>query len=195
MTLNLKLVAKPPNSKFSDGPKDKVKIVRSVILHTANKIAKEIRTRGRADIKAGGNFKKNFIKAFFSMKLRKSLTGGSVSIVRVGSHVPFFGIYEYGGEIVGHPLLWIPIGDAALPHASKYEKTFKTKLVKIISKKGVPLLVVNPNSKKGIKGELLYFGVKSVHEKKIFHIREIANSESARVSEYYRGFMSSELSK
>jgi hypothetical protein len=166
------------------GAKFAVKKLQNAVQHAANKVAKEIRIRGREDIAGAGNFGKRFISAFYSRRLRKTAGG---TIVQVGSKIPFFSIFEMGGVVHGKPLLWIPIGDKALPRASSYTDTYDQKLVRITSRKGTPLLVTNPISADE-PGELLYFGVHSVTIPKKFHIGSIVRGEVASIGGYLQTY-------
>jgi hypothetical protein len=115
-----------------------------------------------------------------AFKQRKE-PGTSRTVVTVKHNIPFAEIFEEGGIVKGKPLLWIPISterDAVGVRARRYN----LRLFRIKSKKGTSLLITP-------KGKPKYFGVRSVTEPKLFHIRQIADDEAKRAGEYFRSFL------
>ena len=103
------------------------------------------------------------------------------TIVTVKHNIPFAEIFEEGGVVRGKPLLWIPISterDAVGVRARK----FNLPLFRITSKRGTPLLIT-------AKGKPKYFGVRSVREPKLFHIRQIADNEARHAGDYFHFYL------
>lgn len=170
--------------KPGQGPKDAAKAqsarLRKAIISTAYKIAAEVQQRGRVDIAQAGSFGPNWIFGLRAFKQRKE-AGTRRTIVTVKHNIPFAEIFEEGGVVKGRPLLWIPIStekDAVGVRARK----FNLPLFRITSKKGTPLLITP-------KGKPKYFGVRSVREPKLFHIRRIADDEAKRAGEYFHSYL------
>lgn len=123
-----------------------------------NMIASMMKTEVTADIQSAGNFGKDFIDG-----LSVTVDGDAI-ITKLDA--PGASIFESGGTIHGHPMLWLPISgtDAVGVQASDYgDQLFS------VNRKagGVPLLFsIKDRAPK-------YFGVPSVTIPKKFHIAEI----------------------
>ena len=61
-------------------------------------------------------------------------------------------------------------------------RRYNLRLFRIKSKKGTPLLITP-------KGKPKYFGVRSVTEPKLFHIRQIADDEARRAGDYFHFYL------
>lgn len=124
----------------------------------ANMIASMMLQEVSADIRSAGNFGEKYLEGL-------SVTVEDNTITTT-LDAPGAAIFESGGTISGHPLLWLPISgtDAVGIPASEYgDKLFS------VNRKigGVPLLFsVRDHAPK-------YFGVPSVTIPKKFHIAEV----------------------
>ena len=110
-----------------------------------------------------------------------TIRGTRRTIVTVKHSIPFAEIFEEGGGVKGRPLLWIPIStekDAVGIRARK----FNLPLFQITSKRCTPLLITP-------KGKPKYFGVRSVTEPKLFHIRQIADNEARHAGKYFHSYL------
>jgi len=170
--------------KPGQGPKDAAKAqsarLRKAITSTAYKIASEVQQRGRVDIAQAGRFGPNWIFGLRAFKQRRE-AGTRRTVVTVKHNIPFAEIFEEGGVVKGRPLLWVPISterDAVGVRARR----FNLKLFQIKSRKGTPLLITP-------KGTPKYFGVRSITEPKLFHIRQIADEVAKRAGEYLRSYL------
>lgn len=152
----------------------------AAFLGTANDIANEIRTKGRADIEAAGNFGSRW-SAGLDVDVKmvpKSFTAS----VKVTHRIKYFSIFETGGSIVGSPLLWIPFSYTGLKISPrKYAAAFGLFFVQ--SKRGLPMLF----SMKDRKPK--YFGVSAVSIQKRFHISEISEQAAAQAQSFYNARM------
>jgi hypothetical protein len=170
--------------KPGQGPKDAAKAqsarLRKAITSTAYKIAAQVQQRGRIDIAEAGRFGPNWIFGLRAFKQRKE-AGTRRTIVTVKHNIPFAEIFEEGGVVRGRPLLWIPFSDAK-DAVGVRARRYNLRLFRIKSKKGTPLLITP-------KGKPKYFGVHSVTEPKLFHIRQIAADEAKRAGEYFHFYL------
>lgn len=170
--------------KPGQGPTDAAKAqsarLRKAITSTAYKIASEVQQRGRVDIAQAGRFGPNWIFGLRAFKQRKE-AGTDRTVITVRHNIPFAEIFEEGGVVKGKPLLWIPFSDAK-DAVGLRARRFNLKLYQIKSRKGTPLLITP-------KGQPKYFGVRSITEPKLFHIRQIAGDEAKRAGEYFHFYL------
>ena len=170
--------------KPGQGPKDAAKAqsarLRKAITSTAYKIASEVQQRGRVDIAQAGRFGPNWIFGLRAFKQRKE-PGTRRTVVTVKHNIPFAEIFEEGSVVKGKPWLWIPFSDAK-DAVGVRARRFNLKLFRIKSRKGTPLLITP-------KGKPKYFGVRSIREPKLFHIRQVAGEVAKRTGEYFRSYL------
>lgn len=153
----------------------------AAFLGAANDIANEIRTKGRADIQAAGNFGARW-SAGLDVSVDLPATKSFAAKIAVTHKIKYFSIFETGGPIVGKPLLWIPFSYTGLKiSASKYAKAFG--LFYVENKRGLPMLF----SMKDRKPK--YFGVSAVTLAKRFHISEISEQTAAKAQSFYNARM------
>jgi len=165
--------------------------VRSAIRGAASDAAVEIEARGDADIEAGGNFGERWTDAF---KADVSQGGGNIRI-----DVGFDGddtvnvawpVFEYGANIMGKPLLAIPLSFAGVPQGL-FARDYPGGLTTHRSSDGVrkssggnPLLYSIEDY------QPKYFLTKSVYVPQKWHLREIIRQVANELKNYFKDRMS-----
>jgi hypothetical protein len=178
MSIRIKLGQRRVGDRFQSNYRDTGRVLSSVSKQTAQEGARRIKTKGDADIRAGGNFGARWTNSF-----QAEVTGSRQSwIIRVFSTISYFLIHEYGGTIMGKPLLWIPL---PWNKTKKRARDFGQPLFRVDREGKNPLLMV----KRGKKAEAMYVGVKSVKLKRRFHIRRIIQETARQMPAIYRGFI------
>ena len=170
--------------KPGQGPKDAAKAqsarLRKAITSTAYKIASEVQQRGRVDIAQAGRFGPNWIFGLRAFKRRKEAgtrrTSSRSSTTSRSPRSSRKAASSRAGRCCGYRSA--PRSDAVGVRARRYN----LRLFRIKSKKGTPLLITP-------KGKPKYFGVRSVTEPKLFHIRQIADDEAKRAGEYFHSYL------
>ena len=134
---------------------------RDIIKQAAEQCANEIRERSRADVGA--------TSTYFANKLTvpvKRISGGfEIDVIQRPAYSK---VFEFGGTSVGKPMLWIPVSGKGRA------KTFRGKLYR---PRGKNVLVGSRD------GKVKFIGVKSITNRKRFHLREIAQQEAAKLSQ------------
>lgn len=164
MKITVDRVAAPKWKRNLAGLKDRVDAALST---AANMIASMIQDAARADIASAGNF-----GAAWQTGLHVEVEQSGLNKMRIAMYHddPRAGIFETGGTIQGHPLLWLPFsGNPRI--ADNSEDLFSA-----TSKSGKPLLL-----SKATKTPK-YFGVPQVSIPQKFHLRET----QSRVLENFR---------
>jgi hypothetical protein len=138
---------------------------------TKNMIASMIKTRSIADIESAGNFGTDYTGA-----LTVEVDSDTITTTL---DAPGASIFETGGTIQGHPLLWIGISgtDAEGTRASNYSDGLFS-----VNRKagGVPLLFsVRDHTPK-------FFGISSVFIPKKFHLEEIQTSVMENFTDVFK---------
>lgn len=140
----------------------------------ANMAASMIQEKARADIASSGNFAGDWVTG-----LHVKVEGEGLKNMRISMYhdKPEAEIFEKGGEIEGHPLLWIPISgtDAEGTRARNYGDG----LFSAFSRKGTPLLFsISDKMPK-------YYGIESVTVPKKWHLNEIQKSVMANFRQLF----------
>jgi hypothetical protein len=157
--------------KFSE------KMVKST-QSAARRAQAEIEERGRADIRAGGNFGSDRWQQGFRAKLSfKSRTDINI---RVTHAVFYWKVFEFGARIVGRPMLWIPLSFAK-DAIGKRARDFPGRLFRVNRLGKAPLLMSDDGPK--------YFGKESVTIPKKWHLRQIIKEVSREMNKFYREAM------
>lgn len=138
------------------------------ITAAANQVRSMIEDAARADIAASGNFGTRWISG-----LHVNMTATQNNMILSMTHdIEYAGIFETGGVIQGHPMLWLPLSgtDAEGVRASEYGGLVSSRNPR---RSGRPLLFsINDKLPK-------YFGIESATIPKKWHLNDIINSASA----------------
>jgi hypothetical protein len=170
----LELSLKIDATAFKDGMDATVEKFDHAFKVAANMIASMMKQAMTEDIKGAGNFGEKYLQG-----LSVEVDGDTITTRLDG---PGADLFEKGGTISGHPLLWLPISgtDAVGVQAKDYgDQLFS------VNRKagGVPLLFsVKDHAPK-------YFGVPSVTIPQKFHLAEIQN----KVMENFEGIFKDAL--
>lgn len=138
--------------------------------------------------------KKNIASAGFgarwqnSLKTRTTFEDDSMSLL-VFDTIPYFGVFEEGGAISGHPVLWIPLptvplGVGGRPLTPKAASARFGKLVSINRQGHRPLLAAKIEGRHA-RAVPLYVGVSRVTEPKRFAIKAIIDDVIASLPELF----------
>lgn len=152
---------------------------RKAIVAAATRAKTEIETRGRADIRAGGNFGSERWQQGFQAKLSYTSVGNAV--IRVTHSVKYWKVFEFGARIMGKPMLWIPLAFATAAKLKVRARDYPGRLFRVDRKGKAPLLL----DKTGPQ----YFGKQSVTIPKKFHLRQVVREVSRNMRQYYNEAM------
>lgn len=181
MTIKVILQAKQAGQQLVHGVKiAQDRIVRSVAA-TMRDAAAEILKRGRADIRAGGNFRKRWTDALHADPVQTS----TASIINVFHTIPYFRVFEFGATIKGKPLLWIPLKFARDAKGVR-ARDYPGRLFRVDRSGKAPLLLSVTDKKPK------YFGKAQVRIPRKFHIRTIAAEVSRQLRDFYSRHFRSE---
>lgn len=132
------------SERYADCTHDEYKKMTKALDRTAAKLTKMIRTADRKEMKKAGRFKA------YALSVRSTRDGMDRKITVRSNFV--LGLFEKGGVVKGHPLLWIPF--STIPNALQMSlRDYPQSLVRVDRPGKVPLLV-----KRG-GGEPQLFGV------------------------------------
>ena len=149
------------------------------IQATARRAAEEIEDKGRADIRAGGNFGSARWQEGFHAKV--SYQSRSNIRVRVTHDVKYWKVFEFGATIHGKPLLWIPLDFSTAGSLKVRARDYPAPLFRVDRVGKAPLLL----DKSGPQ----YFGKESVRIPKKWHLRRIVGQVARKLGTYYRQAM------
>jgi len=147
---------------------------------SARRAAAAIETRGRENIKAGGNFGsarwQAGFRAYLSFRSRVRLS------IRVTHSVFYWRVFEFGAKIFGRPLLWIP-----LPWAREAQgiraRDYPGNLFRVERLGRSPLLMARTGAG---TVEAKYVGKEFVVIPRKWRLRDIVRQEQKRLGRYYR---------
>jgi hypothetical protein len=150
---------------------------------TATAMARDIHERAKADIAAAGAFGSawqnavtvNITEGGANIKLAVTIS----AIENVPNTLGAFNIFEYGGVIVGKPMLWIPIPGGEAEQGQR-AADLGINLIRVTSKTTGNTVLLDPESDRAV-----YFGESSVTIPQKFHLREIIADVGAHFQDYY----------
>jgi hypothetical protein len=182
MTLKIKFDGKKAGQRLRISLGKKSRLVREAVAATAEIAAVQIEEEGRADIQSSGNFGPRWTEGFQA----KVTQGGGNYVINVTEAVPYWRVFEFGAEIHGKPLLWIPLsfaGDAKGVRARDYPgQLFR------VDRPGKAPLLMAP----GKPAQAKYFGKESVTIPQKFHLRDVVKGVARGLREIYRSVRSSQ---
>jgi hypothetical protein len=166
------------------GPKFRMGYVRFAervgiaAVTTLQQAARTIVTRGRADMRAAGNFGSARWQQGLHAEPQIDADHGRMQ-VQVWHDVPYFRVFQKGAVIKGKPLLWIPLSFAGVPKGL-LARNYPGGLFRVDRAGKSPLLLSRRD------GKPKYFGRKSVRIPKKFHILEIGREVARGLRAMYR---------
>lgn len=199
MSTGLRIFAEAARGQFDDAMEEAAGDLKRTAMATAAKAASILQAGARADI-AGAGFGRRWQGATKAKVYPESAISLTPTI-HVYNAIPFSGIFETGGDILGKPMLWLP-----LPSAPLTLKGAKLRPKNYFREVGQPLYSMNlpgkppmlgakvrmtdaeagqkvkfgqlrrgrnPGGKGTVRLVPLYFGVDAVTLRDRFHIREI----------------------
>lgn len=149
------------------------------IQATAQRVAQELQTQGRANIAAGGNFKSERWQEGLQTKV--SFQSRADIRIRLTHAVPYWKVFEFGARIQGKPLLWIPLDFSEAGKLKVRAKDFPGQLFRVDRKGKAPLLM----NKSGPQ----YFGKDSVKIPQKWTLRQLTATISRNMKSYYQQAM------
>ena len=154
--------------------------VNMALRAAAKEAAEEIEQTGRANIAAGGNFGSRWTEGFNATVTE----GGGQIRIDATEDVPYWPVFEYGAEIQGKPLLWIPFSDAD-DAKGVWPRDYPGPLFRVNRlSDGLPLLATwTPGVKDS--AEFKYFGKESVTIPQKWNLRQIIRDVAKRIGEFY----------
>jgi hypothetical protein len=141
---------------------------------------KRIVEAGKEDMLAGGNFGSPRWQTSLTAPILPQGVETSNLTLSVRHQVHFWRIFEYGGKILGRPLLWIPL---PWNPAKVRARDFPGKLFRVNRRGKNPLLMT------GKPAQAMYVGVKSVFLRRRFHLRPIIRRVAKTMPALFRKWM------
>lgn len=139
-------------------------------------MARDIRTKGAADIQKAGNFGPRWTEGLITDVEPKGAVALTAHIF-VSHVVPYFDVFQTGATIRGN--MWVPFSYTGIKiRARDYARAFGG-LFYVKSRAGLPMLF----SMKDRKPK--YFGINSATHTKRFHIVEIGEAIAGQFDAYY----------
>jgi hypothetical protein len=152
------------------------KDIQQAQLAAARRAASEIETRGRENIRAGGNFGSARWQEGFQAKLSFA-SGGAINI-RVTHAVPYWKVFEEGRTIRGKPMLWIPLSFATAGSLNVRAREYPKPLFRVERPGKAPLLLDDTGPQ--------YFGKTFVRIPKKWSLRAIVRQVAGQMQQFYR---------
>lgn len=180
MALKLEFRGKQFGRNFSIRTGEVSRRVDKAITVALDKAAREIKTRGDANIRSAGNFGSRWTKGFKVRATSRGTRGRRrEATIEVRHDVPYFPVFQEGRVIRGKPLLWIPLSfsDAVGTRARDYPG----RLFRVDREGGKAPLLLSADDK-----EPKYSGHKSVKIPKKFRILEIARDVASRIKSFIK---------
>lgn len=181
MTIKVVLLAKQTGQQLVHGVKIAQDRITRTVAATMRDAREEILKRGRADIRAGGKFRKRWTDALHADPVQTS----TASIINVFHTIPYFNVFEFGATIRGKPLLWIPLKFASDAKGVR-ARGYPGGLFRVDRSGKAPLLLSIATKKPK------YFGKSQVKIPRKFHIRTIAAEVSRQLKVFYSRHFRSE---
>ena len=172
------VVDKTAAEKFKANMVELGEKIVNAISAAVNMAASMIESMARDSISAAGNFSGRWIGGLH-VAADDTLDNMRISM---SSDVPYAGIFETGGTIQGHPLLWLPLSgtDAEGIRASAYGGLFSAKYPR---HSGKPLLFSIRDKRPK------YFGTESVTLHARFHLNDDVERVMANFRQFYTDAM------
>ncbi len=141
-----------------------------------------IQSRGKRNIASAG------FGARWQNSLQTRVSTDPLSLL-VFDRIPYFGVFEDGGPIVGHPLLWVPLptvprGVGGRPLTPKAAAARYGGLVSINRPGHKPLLAAKIGGRHA-RSVPLFVGVERINEKKRFNINAIIDEVAASIPDLF----------
>lgn len=155
------------------------KRVREAMGRAAQAVGDRILVRGRRDIQGAGRFGTRWTEGFTATV--RIADNGNVRL-DVRHAVPYWSVFQYGKEIQGKPLLWIPMSFASDAQGVR-ARDFPGRLFRVDRIAGGAPLLLTADTR---PAEVKYFGKESVTIPKKFHLVEIARDESRNLGQFYK---------
>lgn len=180
MALKIEFRDKQVGRKFSIRTAEFSRRIDKSVTAALDKAAKEIKTRGDANIRSAGNFGSRWTKGFKVRVTSRGTRGKNrEASIQLRHDVPYFPVFQEGRIIRGKPLLWIPLSfsDAVGTRARDYPEP----LFRVDRKGGKAPLLLSAEDR-----EPKYSGHKSVKIPKKFRILEIAKDVASRIKSFIK---------
>lgn len=152
------------------------KNIRAGMIEAADAASKAILDQGRADISGAGRFGARWTEGLTSDVEDQSPRGVTITVRHA---VPYWTVFQYGKEIHGKPLLWIPLTDSDAVGISA--KDYPGRLFRVDRKAGGAPLLMSAEDK-----EVKYTGHESVDIPKKFHLVEICKDVADKLGQLYK---------
>lgn len=174
MALRIVFNGKQAGAKLQQAMGKHSRDVLDAISQTAEEAAGQIENEGRADIAGAGNFGQRWTEGFSAQVGQ----GGGNTKITIRHEVPYWRVFEFGAEIKGQPMLWIPLSFADDAQGIS-AKDFPQPLFRVNRRVGAPLLL-------SFDGQPKYFGKESVTIPQKFHLRDIVTRVARSMRDIYR---------
>lgn len=203
----LRVIAKgPPAGAFAKALTGLQKPIARAASKTMRELGAELKLAARADIAAGGFSTRwqNALRVQVFPERKESIDAA----IYLKHNIPYAEIFEKGGTVTGHPLLWLPLRNAPQRIGRKRitPALFEAAGGKLRRARGVsPPLLLAPQAAsrskssrltlsslkrgatgKGVRWVPLFVGISAAHIKKHFHIRAIVRQVAARLATVYQ---------
>lgn len=160
------------DEKLEDVQRRIARALEGAVKDTAKLAVKQ----GRANIAAAG-FSLRWQRGVKSKFYANRRSGSPAAIVF--DKMPFVEVFERGADVVGKPLLWLPV-EKNLPKGIKSPTQYGRKLVSVNVAGKAPMLF-DPNNR--LLGPL-FVGVRSVHIRKRFDLVRVWTEAASHLDEF-----------
>lgn len=157
----MRIIVTNPGPKFTRNMAGLAERMARAIDTAANMVASMIEEACRIDIASSGKFGYRWIEG---LHVKVDPYGNIGRQLTVNHDIPFFDIFESGGEIAGKPLMWIGLSGTDAEGVAPSE--YRGGLFSIRRPNGLPLMFSIQDKRPR------YFGVSSVNIPQKFHLNE-----------------------
>ncbi len=182
MTVRLYFSGERVGPQLARSASKNIKKILAAERGAASDVVDFIVPQAREDISNAGNFGARWSDGF---KGKVTEGGGFIRVAFTmpsGPPMRYWRVFQFGAEIHGKPLLWIPLSFAK-DAQGVLARDYPGKLFRVNRKSGAaPLLMTR---KPGQKAEAKYFGKESVTIPKKFHLVEIIKDGAKKLKQFY----------
>lgn len=152
--------------------------VANSMRDATNAVVDEVEREWVKDVAGAGNFSQRWVDALGTSIVPKTGTTTKLALT-FSMSIPYWRIHEFGGTILGRPMLWIPLSWTGIKiRAREYGRRYGLFRVEREGKNPLLLSIRDKKPK--------YVGVESVTLRQRFHLRRIIRRAAKNFGKYYR---------
>lgn len=174
--MTLRIVFRDPKAgpAFKQRMRENVTRIARASSAASVRVAKEIQEQGQSAIRGSGRFGERWTKGLHTTVEPRSLTINKT--ITVYHDEPAARVHEFGGRIVGKPLLWVPLSyTGERRRAADYPGGLAR-----VNRRGKPPLLISIREHRPI-----YIGLRSVTVRPRWGLRRVTQKVMANFVTYY----------